>query len=168
MATGALLGAVASVATLAGPQPTLQDELLDRLVGTWVLEGTIGGRQTTHDVSAEWVVRHQFVRLHEVSREKTAKGEPQYEAMVFVGWDDTRKEHVAIWIDVWGGASDGTIGRAKREGDALPFLFKNGDSRFHTVFSYARAADAWTWKMDDEDGSGALRPFARVTLTRRR
>ncbi len=163
---GALLGVIASVLVLAGPQPTLKDELLDRLVGAWVLQGTIAGKPTTHDVTAEWVLNHQFVRLHEVSREKNAEGQPAYEAMVFVGWDAATKQHVAIWIDVWGGASDATIGRGRRTGDEIPFLFEDKDSRFHNVFTYARAADTWTWKMDNEE-KGALVPFARVTLIRR-
>jgi hypothetical protein len=33
------------------------DELLDRIVGTWVLEGTIDGKATTHDgeYSCQWL-----------------------------------------------------------------------------------------------------------------
>ncbi len=162
---GALLSVLASAMVVAGPQPTLSDELLDRLVGTWVLEGTIGGKATTHDVTAEWVLNHQFVRVHEVSREKDEKGQPAYEAMVFLGRDESTKEHVAIWIDIWGGASDATIGRGHRNGDEIPFLFEDAKSRFHNVFAYARATDTWTWKMDSEE-KGKLVPFARLVLKR--
>ena len=31
-------------------QPTRKDPLLDRLVGSWILQGTIAGHQTTHDI----------------------------------------------------------------------------------------------------------------------
>ncbi len=164
---GAFFGIFAAAALAAGPQPTLHDELLDRLVGNWVLQGTIAGQKTTHDVTAAWAVRHQFVLLHEVSREKTDAGEPAYEAMVFVGFDEAAKEYVCIWIDVWGGASEGTIGRGKRTGDDIAFLFKDKGSRFHNTFSYARGTDSWSWKMDNEGEGGALKPFARVTLTRK-
>ena len=164
---GALLGLLASAIVTAGPQPTLSDDLLDRLVGTCVLEGTIAGKPTTHDVAAEWVLNHQFVRLHEVSREKNEKGQPSYEAMVFVGRDESTKELVAIWLDIWGGASDATIGRGVRAGDRIPFLFKDTKSRFHNVFDYARATDTWTWTMDNEGKDGALVPFARLKLTRK-
>ena len=73
------------VCVSAQPQG-LQDPLLDHLIGKWVLRGTIAGkrRRTT---SFEWVLGHQYVRLHEVSREKNAKGQAAYEAIVFIGWD---------------------------------------------------------------------------------
>ena len=48
----------------------------------------------------------------------------------------------------------------------IPFLFKVGRGAFHTTFVYAPATDTWQWLMDDES-SGKLEPFARVTLTKR-
>ena len=47
----------------------LQDPLLDRMIGEWVLEGTIAGNPATHDVVFEWVLDHHYVRFHEVARE---------------------------------------------------------------------------------------------------
>jgi hypothetical protein len=40
-------------------QPTFQDRTLDHLIGTWVLQGTIAGSETGHEVTAEWVLGHQ-------------------------------------------------------------------------------------------------------------
>ena len=54
--------------TAAAQQPTLHDDLLDRLVGRWTLTGTIAGRERTDDVTAEWTLNHQFVAVHEVTR----------------------------------------------------------------------------------------------------
>jgi hypothetical protein len=54
-------------------QPTFHDALLDHLAGSWVLQGTIAGRPTTHDITAEWVLAHQYLRLQEVSREKKGR-----------------------------------------------------------------------------------------------
>src|SRR5579872_4632366 len=39
-----------------GQQPTFHDPLLDHLAGNWVLQGTIAGKETTHDVEAAWVL----------------------------------------------------------------------------------------------------------------
>jgi hypothetical protein len=50
--------------------------LRGHLSGNWVLRGTIGGRPTTHGVEACWVLRHEYLQIHEVSREKEASGEP--------------------------------------------------------------------------------------------
>ncbi len=147
-------------------QPTFHDDLLDKLAGNWLLQGTIMGKQTTHDVAAEWVVEHQYLRIHEVSREKNAQGQPGYEAMVFVGWDQAAGEYVCIWLDTYGGMNATSLGHAKRNGDVIPFLFKDKDSTFHTQFIYHPEASNWEWRMDSEEKTG-MKPFARLTLTRK-
>lgn len=145
------------------PTPTL----LDRLVGQWVLTGTIQGKQTTHDVEAEWVLNREYVRLHEVSREKDAKGGPAYEAIVFIGKDDKTGEYTCLWLDTTGGgglSGDG-IGRGKPAADRIPFVFKAGTDTFRNTFVYSAGNGTWQWIMDGET-AGAVRPFARLTLTR--
>jgi hypothetical protein len=155
--------------TVYAQQVKFQDVLLDRLIGNWVLQGTIDGRETTHDIVAEWVLDHEYIRLHEVSREKDTRGQAAYEAIVFIGWDEPSSQYLCLWLDSTGGGglSDPTIGRAKRSGDEIAFLFKTkGGSVFHTTFAYSRSSDAWQWLMDGEEG-GKLEPFARVRLTRK-
>ena len=41
------------------------DPLLDRLTGNWTMQGTIAEHETTHDIEAEWVLGHEYLRLHE-------------------------------------------------------------------------------------------------------
>lgn len=149
-------------------EAALKDSLLDHLVGKWVLQGTIAGKETTHDILAEWVLGHEYVRLHEVSREKDAKGQPAYEAIVFIGWDKRSLEYACLWLDSTGGGglTAQAIGHAKRGGEKIAFLFKGQDgSIFHTTFAYDKGTDTWKWLMDGEEG-GKLQPFARVTLTK--
>jgi hypothetical protein len=165
--------AVAVLLALAcGPlvaQEPIQDPLIQRLAGTWVLRGTIAGSQTTHDVEATWVLEHQYLQLHEVAREKDDKGRPAYEALVYIGWDKRTSSFACLWLDTTGGGGlvgEG-IGHGTRAGDEIPFLFKAADgSLFHTTFAYDRGADAWRWIMDGEQ-DGRPQPFARVTLTRK-
>ncbi len=150
-------------------QLTFQDPLLDQFVGTWVLQGMIDGKETTHDIVAEWVLGHQYVRFHEVSREKNAAGQAEYEAIVFIGWDQALGRYACLWLDNTGGGglTGQAIGHAGRLGDAIAFFFKGSDgSIFHTTFAYNRDSDAWEWRMDGEEG-GKLQPFARVKLTRK-
>lgn len=150
-------------------QPTFTDPLLDHFTGTWVLRGTIAGQATVHDVAAEWVLGHQYLRFHEVSREKDSKGQPAYQAIVFIGWDQTASAYACLWLDSTGGGgiSAQAIGRAKRDGDKIPIVFTLKDGGFfHTTFAYDRKADAWEWGMDEEQ-KGGLTPFARLTMTRK-
>jgi hypothetical protein len=169
-----VLLALAVLVTLTGvafadqaPAP-YRNALLDRLVGRWVLRGTIAGQTTTHDVAAEWVLNHQYVRLHEVSREKDAKGRPQYEATVFLGMDPAQEGGIAcLWLDNTGasGLDAGSVGHAPVASDTLAFRFTTPGGGFVTRFAYRKASDTWAWLMD-ADGEDGPQPFARVALTR--
>ena len=46
----------------AADEPSFQDELLDKFVGTWVLRGTIAGGEVTHDIVAGWTLGHHPIR----------------------------------------------------------------------------------------------------------
>lgn len=147
----------------------VQDSFLDRMVGKWVLEGMIAGKKTTHDIAAEWVLGHQYLRIQEVSREKNAKNQPAYEATVLIGLDPQTKEYRCLWLDntgPWDFTAEG-IGRAKRGGDSVTFRFGSSDSSsINTTFTYDRSSGAWRWSIDNETG-GKVRAFARVRLTRK-
>lgn len=164
-----LATALLAVATAAsGQQPPVPAPLLiDHFVGRWVLNGMMDGKQTTHDVDAEWVLNHGYVRIHEVSRERDAKGAPAYEANVFISFDEKAGEYTALWLDTTsnGGLVADGFGHAKPTATTIPFLFKSKAGVFHNSFIYTPAADSWQWNLDDESG-GTLQPFARVTLTR--
>jgi hypothetical protein len=150
-------------------QTSFQDSLLDHMVGRWVLQGTIAGKETTHDIVAEWVLGHQYMQLHETSREKSRSGEAEYEAIVFIGWDQPSSQYACLWLDVTGGGglSAQAIGHAKPNGDEIAFVFKGSDgSIFHTTFVYERSTNTWRWLMDGEE-NGKLQPFARVMLSRK-
>lgn len=162
------LAIVAGVTAMAAQPPTFQDAFLDRMTGTWVLRGTIAGKQTTHDIACEWVLGHQYVRIREVSREKDATGQPAYEAIVFIGWDEKAGAYACLWLDNTGGGglAAQAIAHGRRSGDEIAFVFKGGDgSSFYTTFVYAKDTDTWQWLMDGE-ANGKLEPFARVRLTK--
>jgi hypothetical protein len=160
---------VFSIATpLVAPaqQPTFQDPLLDHFVGHWKLEGMMVGKKTLHDVDADWVLAHQYLRIHEVARDKNAKGEPSYEAMVFIAWDQKKSEYVIAWLDDYGDISPiASIAYAKKSGNELAFVFDDPDGPFHTTFAYDAKTDTWRMNMDATD-KGQSKPFARTTLTR--
>jgi quercetin dioxygenase-like cupin family protein len=144
------------------------DSLFDRLVGHWVLRGTIARQQTTHDVTFEWMLGREYVQMHEVSRERAANGSPAYEAIVLFGRDPKTGEYGCLWLDNTAATAfdPAGTGRGRVTGDSISFLFNyTATDRFHTTFVYNGASDSWQWHMDN-DSAGVRRPFARVTLTR--
>ena len=152
----------------AADQRGIQDELLDQMVGNWVMTGEIGGSSVTHDVAAEWVLGHQYVRFHELAREVGNGGAPAYEAVVFIGWNETLGRYTCLWLDdtASGAQFPEHTGYAEPAVDELAFVFATGeDSAIHTTFSYNREADIWHWviviQRDDKTST-----FARVSLAR--
>jgi len=162
----ALMFVISFSASAQAPVP--ETALLDHMTGNWTLEGTIAGRETTHDVESDWVLRREYIRMHETSREKNAKGQAAYEAIVFIAWDDAAREYTCLWLDSTGGGglSAKSIGHGERSGDEITFVFKENDSSVHTTFAYSKSTDTWQWRIDNESG-GKLSPFARVKLTRK-
>jgi len=61
---------------------------------------------------------------------------------------------------------DSIVGHAERDGDEIHFLFKEKDSVFHARFILHPEDGNREWRMDSEE-KGAMKPFARVKLTRK-
>jgi hypothetical protein len=175
----ALLGLVLTLASIslypsmAHAQNTVTpkpDSLMDRLTGEWVMAGKIGNEQVTHDVHVDWILKRQYIRIHDVSREKDADGELAYEAWIHIAWDKENGEYVVMWLDNTGTtnfAAEG-VGHGKPDGDRIPFVWKSADgSGILNTFAYDRASDTWSWTIDNVDKSGTPSPFARVTLKRK-
>lgn len=160
--------ALCAVPVTWAQQPPVNSALLDHMAGRWVMEGTIGGHPTKHDIDAEWVLGHHYLRIHEVSQEKKADGQPQYEAMIFVAWNDQPKHYSCAWLDVYGSFSVSSIGIAPPSENELAFIFKNdkGEPDFSNVFVYDAKTDSWSDALDNIV-NGARKEFGRVKLTRK-
>jgi hypothetical protein len=155
--------------TILAQQPTLKDSLLNHMTGYWVLQGTVAGQETVHDIESEWVLSHQYILIRETSREKNTGGGPAYEANVYLGWDQISSEYVCIWIDIFGGFTSQSIGRAKPDDNEIHFIFRDSSNTdvFHTTFTYNNDTDTWQWLMDNIY-KGKLQQFANVKLTKKR
>jgi hypothetical protein len=158
---------VAAVCFAQQPTTPTPTQLLDRLAGDWLLKGVLGGKETKHEVEAAWVLNREYLRLHEVSREKKANGDPAYEAIVFISWDAKAQEYRCLWLDnTEGGGLSVPTARAKREEHAIPFVFVFSGAELHTTFTYDKTSDTWNWTIDDVKDGKADR-FADLTLSRR-
>lgn len=131
--------------------PALQDSFLDNFVGDWRVERNMGKRgvkQTT--VHCEWILNHQFIEFHYGA----ADSKPEYEAFVFIGFDNTAKNYVCHWVDVFGGSDSelgrGTVDPAPANGsDAtsgkLPAIeFKFGKGELTNKFTFDPQKKTWS------------------------
>jgi hypothetical protein len=160
----ALLLGVMTAAPAAAQQPTLHDQLLDNMEGAWVITGTIAHAATTHDLTADWVMNHQYLRLHEVSRERDGAGRPRYEAMVFIGWVQASATYACVWLDVFGGITAESIGTAPRDGNRIAFAFANhGHVTLRNTMTWHPESRSWDWQIVNVHGR-RLSTFATLTL----
>ena len=160
-----LIGAMTATCDPPPPGP-----LSDQLIGKWLLEGTIGGKQATHDVDAEWVLNREYIRLHEVSRAKNADASAAFEAIIFLEWQAKVGEYVCLFLDSTegGGISSGILARGKPTPDKIPLIFNlPGNEKIHTTLVYEKSSDTWQWLIDNEK-DGKQEPFARLRMTRQK
>jgi hypothetical protein len=150
---------------LDGPGVQFRDKLVDRLAGRWELKGKVAGQAARYSVTAGWVLNHQFMRIHQKELRSPGKEAP-YEAIVFVGRDNTSERYVAHWIDGFGGRASETLGFGKRKGSAITFVFEYPDGPFHTTFRWNPKTGGWHWLMRTKNKAGQWTTFGEGTLRR--
>ena len=160
------LGAETPPQPLDGVHRTVKDPLLDRMVGSWDLTGKVMGKPTRNQFSAEWVLNHQFLRLHFKAIDPPSNGQPPYEAFVYVGYDNASDRYVAHWIDIFGGRFSETLGFGHQDGTAVKFLFEYPDGPFTNMMTYHPKTDSWTLLLRQKDPAGTWTDFAEETLKR--
>jgi len=148
-------------------QPPLASSLLDHLAGTWVMRYTQNGAHQIDDMTAQWVVVHHYLQIHEISRRKTAAGAPQYEALIHIGKNPQPAQYAIEWLDTFGGMNETSTGYAAVEANRMRFLFydKSGKLDFINDMTYDAKSDSWTWNLQNVD-HGKAKPFLVIGLTR--
>lgn len=141
---------------------TAKDSLLSRLAGHWKLTGTIEGQHTTHDVDADWTL-NGYLRLHEISRERSPDGSPAYEAIVFIARQPEVNRYVCFWLDNSVISGPDSPGVAPAEPDRMAFSFAHGS--FLNTMTWQPATESWQWLMESVSG-GRHTPFADLKLVR--
>jgi hypothetical protein len=147
---------------LDGPKRIFRDDLLESLAGKWALTRKKGNAVVRNDVDADWVLNHQFLRIHMTD----AATPPQYEAMVFVGYDHASERHVAHWLDVLGGRSSETLGFGARDGNSIRFVFEYPDGPFHNTFTWDPQEKTWSCLLEQKDSAGRWTTLAADSLRR--
>ena len=162
-----ILATILASLTVMAQQAPVDSPLLDHLAGKWLLQGTVNDLPVTHYLDAEWVLQHHYLRFHQVSREKNEKGEPRYEATVFIGRNEKTKQYACVWMDVYGGATPESIGLATPKENELAFVFsdEHGETSFTNTFIYDPKTDTWENRLDNIV-KGEAKPFARFKLAK--
>ena len=151
-------------ALLAQPgvqQPPLHSELLDQLVGLWGINGTVGGQPDREGADAEWVLGHQFLRLHR----KRLDG--PMESVIHVGYDNVSERFVAIRMDSLSARGAETIGYGIKTGDqTIQFTFEYPSGPFKETWTFDPKERTWQFQTESKDRQGKWVTFSTLTLHR--
>ena len=147
---------------LDGVARPLRDSVLEQLPGTWSTTRTSSRGTTLSTVQADWVLNHQFLRLHYTDTATPSS----YEAMVFIGYDNTSDRYVAHWIDVFGGRFSETLGYGSRVSGGIRFVFEYPDGPFVNAFTFDRSKNEWLSQMRQRNARGEWVSFADETFRR--
>ncbi len=147
---------------LDGPNHPLHDELLDRLQGQWKVTGSIRGAPREMEITAEWVLNHQFLRV--IEKDATATPEKlAYEAHIYIGYDNTSDRYVIHWLDIFGGRFSETLAYGLRDGNSIKFNFEYPDGPFHNTFFWNPQENSWRFLLEQKDTAGKWKTFADQT-----
>jgi hypothetical protein len=147
---------------LDGRHRVFHDEFLDKLIGEWKLTRKFDTRTVENTLSVEWVLNHQFLQLHM----KDVDAKPTYEAMVFIGYDNSSERYVAHWIDVFGGRFSESLGYGTRAGNSIKFVFEYPDGPFLNTFTWRAETRTWTFLMQRKNAAGMWVRFAEDSWRR--
>jgi hypothetical protein len=161
-----LIAALAPTPAVAQAPPEWKDELIDHMIGNWTLTGQVMGRDAHHDVRAEWVLNHQFLRIHERTAAGAHASERRYEAIWFLGYDAVSERYVLHLLDVFGARYSETLGYGSRDGDSIRFVFEYPDGPFHTTYRWSPQTAVWQWLLEQKDKDGKWTNFADFKLAR--
>jgi hypothetical protein len=112
-----------------GSDARFYDDLLDKMVGEWVVDVNVYGHQFTSDREAEWVLSHQFLRIREKSREVVPWLKVPFERVMYIGYNHGKQRYVVYELNVHGAdvpfEPEG-FAYGQRSGNQLAVEHKNG------------------------------------------
>ena len=148
----------------APPPAGLRDPFLDNFIGNWRVERKLGsGRTIETSLRGEWVLKHHFIRLHYGNGETS----PEYEAFVFIGYDDAEKTYACYWLDVYGASlAYPRPGVGKLENNALELHWDSKDGALTNKFTFYPENKSWT-SLIRQTEKGEWKTFAEEKWTRR-
>jgi hypothetical protein len=140
-----------------------KDELLDKLIGKWEINGEIAGDKVQNNFTAQWVLNHQFVELNFTD----VKEKPDYIAHVDIGYDCISEQYVVHWIDNFGGRFSKTLGYGVKKNESMiEFRFEYPNAPFINQFIFDSKTNTWHFYLTTKNTHGQWVVFGDEYLKR--
>ena len=162
------LGLVLSVSChTRAPEAThpSRPDLLRKLDGKWLMTGHVMEDSVSYHLSVRPVLSGTFSELHMIDMADP----PQYEALVFVGYDSTQNRVISHWLDSFGALYSIPHGTGVIRSNKIEFIVPYEKQPFRDILTFHPQSGTWTFliesKSDESDGA-KWTTFARYTMTR--
>ena len=159
----ALLSIAPCVRSQANAPTITGTDLLDRLVGNWIMQGNVRGKPVEYTLTVRRILQDKYVELHMTD----AASPSTYEARVIIGTAAKRDEVIAHWIDNTGAQYSVPPATGAIRGDTLVLDFPYSARPFHDELVFDRAMGRWRFVLDAADGHGGWTRFATYDVLRR-
>jgi len=134
------------------------DDLLNHLVGSWDATSVAHGSQFTLNFQSQWVMNHQYLRVHFKSNEVVPWLGIPFEAEIFFGYNHINNRYTVHAVTVHGdnGPYEGFC-YAYRHGDVIETVANFGlDSVIVQRFTWYPAGRSWNitsrWVIAGKEG----------------
>lgn len=140
------------------------DSFLNKLVGKWNLRGNMGDKALLQKAVGRWVLNDLFLELHFKAVQIGKEGNPPYEAIYLIGYDNKTGDYVLNLFDTFGVTSRPIPGLGKLEGNTIFFVFRYDNGPFINVFTWRPKRRSWNMLLMSEE-EGKKKVFAKKEMT---
>ena len=138
------------------------EQYLNALIGKWDMRGTLGDQPVRYHARAARVLMGGFVSLHMIDAAASA----QYEADLYLGFDDKAGDYVGHWLDRYGAAGARVVATGRRNGEVLILIFPYADGWFRDTFTRHPATGTWSLLIESQAKDRSWSAFASYELKR--
>jgi hypothetical protein len=136
--------------------------LLRALDGNWVMSGDVNGTPVTYSMSAAPALQGTFTEM----RMKDVQVPAEYEATVFIGYDDTSQKILVHWMDNHGPKYSIPHGTGHIAGNTIQTIFPYETGKFRNTMSYNPDTSTWQFVLEAARPDGSWKHFARYNVKR--
>ena len=148
----------------AQDHPTIPERppALKALDGTWVMSGDVMGKPVTYRMVAKPTLQGAFTELHL----NDVQVPSEYEARVFIGYDEESKSVIVHWMDSFGAKYSTPHGSGRVTDDTIQFTIPYTSGSFRDTFTYDPASKTWLFVLEAAQSDGTWKHFARYNVHR--
>lgn len=144
------------------PQIPDRPALLKALDGDWVMSGDVKGEPVRYRMTAGPTLQGAFTEVHMADVQVPS----QYEARVFIGFDQKSKTVIAHWLDSFGAKYSVPHGSGELGENTIRFTIPYATGAFRDTFTFNPATNTWQFVLEAAQPDGQWKHFARYTARR--